>query len=139
MPYSTLIAGGFSVALLAAGNLAAMETGYRSAPSSPTSSTPTASSVVTRAELHRIDDAANPFPSKAMAQQFADYLAWTKAQGLSRLAAFEALRDIEQGQRASEVLSFPSEQMAEQFDAYLRWTEEQQVSRFYAFKVTNFD
>lgn len=134
MPYPTLIAGGFSLALLAAGNLSATETGYLSAPSIPATSR-----VVTTAELRQIDTACNPFPSKVMAEQFADYLAWTKSQGLTRLAAFEALRDIEQGQVASEALPFPSQQMAEQFDAYLRWTEEQEVSPFYAFKVTNFD
>ncbi len=134
MPYPTLIAGGFSLALLAAGNLAATETGYLPAPSLPTST-----SVVTATELRRIDDASNPFPTKVMAEQFADYLAWTKAQGLSRLAVFEALRDTEKGEFATEVLPFPSEQMAEQFEAYMRWTEEQQISPFYAFKVTNFD
>jgi len=134
MPYPTLIAGGFSLALLAAGNLAATETGHLSAPSLATPQP-----VVTTAELRRIDAATNPFPTKAMAKQFADYLAWTKAQGLSRLAAFEILQDIEQRKMAAEALPFPSEQMAEQFDAYLRWTEDQQVSPFYAFKVTNFD
>ncbi len=134
MPYTTLIAGGFSLALLAAGNLAATETGYLSA-----EPLPTASSVVTSAELRQVDAASNPFPTKEMATQFADYLAWTKAKGLSRLAAFEALREIEQGKAASEVLPFPSQQMAEQFETYLRWTEEQKVSPFYAFKVTNFD
>ncbi|MBK5937787.1 hypothetical protein [Halochromatium roseum] len=134
MSYPTLIAGGFSLAMLAAGNLAATETGHSTAPAFETPRP-----VVTASELHQIDTASNPFPSKVMAKQFADYLAWTKSRGLSRLAAFEALRDLEQGKPAAEVLPFPSEQMAEQFDAYLRWTEEQRVSPFYAFKVTNFD
>jgi|GEM_PF-1060874 len=134
MPYSTLIAGGFSLAMLAAGNLAASETGYSTTPSFDSPHL-----VVTAAELRDIDATSNPFPTKTMAVQFADYLAWTKSQGLSRLAAFKALRDLEQGKVADQALPFPSKQMAEQFDAYLRWTEQQGVSRFYAFKVTNFD
>ncbi|NEX18112.1 MAG: hypothetical protein C1943_16255 [Halochromatium sp.] len=135
MPYPTLIAGGFSLAMLAAGNLAATETGYSRMPSFDSPHL-----VVTTAELRDIDAASNPFPTKTMATQFADYLAWTKSQGLSRLAAFKALRDLEQGKvAADQALPFPNAQMAEQFDAYLRWTEEQGVSRFYAFKVTNFD
>lgn len=134
MPYPTLLAGGFSLAMLAAGNLAATETGYASAPSPR---------VVDVTELRDIDADANPFPSQAMAEQFADYLRWTKAQGLSRLAAFEALMAHGNGQdpgnRSGAHAVLPSPVMAEQFEAYLRWTEEEQLSPFYAFKVTNFD
>ncbi len=138
MPYPTLIAGGFGLAMLAAGNLAATDTGYASAPQAPLSPT-----VVDVAELRSLDAGSNPFPSQTMAEQFADYLAWTKAQGLSRLAAFEALMD--QADQASSnritgrTTELPNQQMVEQFEAYLRWTEAQQLSPFYAFKVTNFD
>jgi hypothetical protein len=136
MPYLTLLAGGFSLAMLAAGNLTATETDSASL---PTGSYP----VVDAAELRSLDTGLNPFPSRAMAEQFADYLQWTKAQGLSRLAAFEALMADADEQGASDrskaLAALPSQAMAEQFDAYLRWTEEQQLSPFYAFKVTNFD
>jgi hypothetical protein len=139
MPYPTLIAGGFSLAMLAAGNLAANETGSSSAPNFDTPIFDSSYNVVTKAELRKIDADSNPFPTQAMATQFADYLAWTKSQGLSRLAALKALHALEQGQAADQVLPFPNQEMAEQFEAYLHWTEEQGVSRFYAFKVTNFD
>lgn len=138
MPYSTLVAGGFGLAMLAASNLAATETGYSSAPLTPLSP-----AVVDVAELRSLDAGSNPFPSQAMAEQFADYLAWTKAQGLSRLAAFEALMDqadqATSSARSGRPAELPNQQMAEQFEAYLRWTEEQRLSPFYAFKVTNFD
>ncbi len=141
MPYPTLIAGGFGLAMLAASHLAATETGHASSPTRPASPP-----VVDAAELRSLDADANPFPSQAMAEQFADYLAWTKAQGLSRLAAFEALMDradqASSGARQSQPeqpAALPSQQMAEQFQAYLRWTEEQELSPFYAFRVTNFD
>jgi hypothetical protein len=139
MPYPILIAGGFSLAMLAAGPLAANETDDRAAPSFDTQALDMPYIVVTKAELRELDAETNPFPTQAMATQFADYLAWTKSQGLSRLSALKALRAIEQGQAADQVLPFPNQEMAEQFEAYLRWTEEQGVSRFYAFKVTNFD
>ena len=76
-----------------------------------------------------------------MVEQFAAYLAWTKAQGLSRLVVFE---DLEQGdgprppdQRAEPQL--PTAAMRAQFDAYLAWTRAQGLSPFHAFKVTDFD
>jgi hypothetical protein len=122
------MAGGFSLLMFAAGDVAAHDQPVSSAldPVTP---------VVSVAELRRVESESNPFPTRAMAQQFADYLAWTKAQGLSRLAVFETLS----GDRISGDVELPSEEMREQFNAYLRWTELRGLSRYYAFNVTNFD
>jgi hypothetical protein len=128
MPYPTLMAGGFSLLMFAAGDVAATDQPMSSAldPVTP---------VVNVADLRRIEPSSNPFPTRVMAQQFADYLDWTKAQGLSRLAAFEMLSD----DPTSGDLQLPTEEMAAQFNAYLRWTDLHGLSRYYAFSVTNFD
>ncbi|MBK1703776.1 hypothetical protein CKO40_04265 [Halochromatium glycolicum] len=91
--------------------------------------------VVDAAQLQCIEPTSNPFPTQAMAMAFADYLRWTKAQGLSRLAAFKVLADP----AYAGGIELPSEEMANQFQDYLDWTEQQGLSRFYAFNVTNFD
>jgi hypothetical protein len=128
MPYPTLMAGGFSLLMFAAGDAAAIDQPVSSALDQVTP-------VVDVADLRRVDPKSNPFPTQAMAQQFADYLAWTKAQGLSRLVVFEALSD----DQAIGAARLPSEEMTKQFEAYLRWTELHGLSRYYAFNVTNFD
>jgi hypothetical protein len=80
------------------------------------------------------------FPSAAMAEQFEAYLAWTKAEGLSRLAVFEALQRDGQGTpELSAQPLLPTAAMQAEFDAYLAWTQEQGLSPFHAFKVTDFD
>jgi len=127
MPYPTLIAGGFSLLMFAAGDVAADEPALAAADQPR--------HFLSVAELRRPDPVSNPFPTPAMAEQFADYLVWTKAQGLSRLAVFESMSDVSLGTGAG----LPNEQMAEQFRAYLRWAELHGHSRFYAFNVTNFD
>lgn len=75
------------------------------------------------------------FPQQAMEAEFAQYLRWTKEQGISRLAAFEA---VIAGEVSLEG-SLPNQRMAEQFDAYLAWTDDKGLSPFYAFKVTDYD
>ena len=72
------------------------------------------------------------FPSQAMEDEFAAYLAWTKAQGLNRLSAFESV--IDEG--ASSGYRFPTPSMEEQFSAYMRWVEAEGLSPFYAFIAT---
>jgi hypothetical protein len=88
-----------------------------------------------------IDIPSDAFPSPEMAEHFAEYLAWTKAEGLSRLVAFERLPADQV--HASSYLSIerrlPTPEMAEQFDAYLRWVKEQGHGRFHAFRVSQFD
>lgn len=128
MIYPTLLTGGLSLLLLTAGDLAANPTEI-GAPASL--SVP----VVDAAELSCVDASTNPFPTSAMAEEFADYLRWTKANGLSRLAAFEALVEG----RSVDDVHLPSERMREQFTAYLRWTEAEGLSPYYAIRVTNFD
>ena len=71
------------------------------------------------------------FPTQAMEDQFLSYLAWTKAQGLSRLVAFEPRTG------ATDVL--PNEAMRAAFEDYLVWTTRNGTGHFYAFAVTNFD
>jgi len=91
--------------------------------------------VVDASALADVQASRNPFPSQAMAKAFADYLRWTKSQGLSRLAAFKALQHPEYAQG----FQLPNARIAEQFAAYREWTESQGLSPYYAFRVTNFD
>jgi len=128
MPNSTLIAGGFSLLLLVAGTAPAKNT-------ATIGKSLSARPVVDAAALHCVNADQNPFPTQAMATAFADYLRWTKAEGLSRLAAFKVLANPAY---AAQV-QLPSERMAEQFQAYLDWTKAEGVSPYYAFNVTNFD
>ena len=75
--------------------------------------------------------ASGLFPTQAMEDEFTAYLQWTKARGMSRLAAFEP------GRTQAEV--FPTAAMAEQFLSYVEWTETTDAQSFHAFQVTNFD
>jgi hypothetical protein len=128
MSKSTLIAGGFSLLLLVAGTASANK-------AASISESLTAGPVIDVAALHCVDADRNPFPTQAMATAFADYLRWTKAEGLSRLAAFKVLAHPDY----ADQVQLPSEQMAEQFEAYLDWTKAEGLSPYYAFNVTNFD
>lgn len=83
----------------------------------------------------------NPFPTRAMAEQFSAYLAWTKRNGLSRLAVFEPLPAdrLHTSATLSTERLLPTPVMVEQFDAYLRWIRTTGLSRFYAFAAVNYD
>lgn len=79
------------------------------------------------------------FPTQAMEDAFTDYLAWTREQGLSRLAAFEpVVRDFpaDQGSLSGR---FPTQEMEEQFKAYLAWAGDSPNSLFYAFRAVEFN
>jgi len=137
MMLPTLMTAGMTLLLLAAGDLAAGRAAdpEQTAPRTAAIAEPT--SLSPGPTIH----AKDAFPSAEMVEQFAAYLAWTKAQGLSRLVVFEGL---EQGdgprppdQRAEPQL--PTAAMRAQFDAYLAWTRAQGLSPFHAFKVTDFD
>jgi hypothetical protein len=112
---STLIAGAIALTLFAAG--------------------PKAAEIFTPAVLESAAQgdvsSSGAFPTQAMEDQFLTYLAWTKAQGLSRLVAFEPRTG------AADVL--PNEAMRAAFEDYLMWTARNETGRFYAFTVTNFD
>jgi hypothetical protein len=83
--------------------------------------------------------ASGVFPSQEMEDAFNDYLAWTKNQGLSRLAAFEpVVRELPEGQ-GSESGRFPNQDMEDQFKKYLAWTGEGNSSLFYAFRAVEFN
>ena len=83
--------------------------------------------------------ASGLFPSQEMEDAFNDYLAWTKTQGLSRLAAFEpVVRDFPEGQ-GSESGRFPNQAMEDQFKKYLAWTSEGKSDLFYAFRAVEFN
>ncbi len=75
------------------------------------------------------------FPSQAMEEEFMSYMRWVKAQGTSRLVAFESRIDGDAS--VNDVL--PSQEMAEQFTAYLRWVDEEGLSPFYAFMASDLD
>jgi hypothetical protein len=82
------------------------------------------------------------FPTQDMEEAFHAYLDWTKANGLSRLAAFEPVqRDFGGDVTGDGSLSgrFPNQEMEDQFKAYLNWTAHTDAELFYAFRVTNFD
>jgi hypothetical protein len=71
------------------------------------------------------------FPSQEMEDQFSAYLAWTKAQGLSRLVAYEPRPGVE------DVL--PNEGMRQAFEDYLQWAVRTDRGLYYAFTTRNFD
>lgn len=66
------------------------------------------------------------FPTPAMEEEFATYLAWVDAQGLSPLVAFESLLQ-------ESPVELASPRMQEQFKAYMEWVGEHGLSPFYAF------
>lgn len=81
--------------------------------------------------IHAEVSASGLFPTQEMEDQFNDYLVWAKANGLSRLVAYEPRTGAE------DVL--PNEAMRDAFEDYLRWAIETGRGRFYAFTVKNFD
>lgn len=141
MLFPTLIAGGFSLILAGAPDAAAEQVAMaqQSRAVVAEASAPTQTQTQTKALTNPLP--SDLFPTEAMAEQFEAYLAWTKAQGLSRLAVFERLSDdqIQYSPNLSAERPLPTPEMAEQFAAYLRWTREQNLSRFYAFQAANFD
>ncbi len=66
------------------------------------------------------------FPTPAMEEEFATYLEWVDAQGLSPLVAFESLLQ-------ERPVELASPRMQEQFEAYMEWVAEHGLSPFYAF------
>lgn len=132
MPLSTFLPLGLSVLMFSAAGQALAHDASAASTSKPFLTMTTIADVD---ELHCLEPTESPFPTQAMATEFAAYLRWTKAEGLSRLAAFKALADP----AYAGGVELPTEQMAEQFRAYLDWTERQGLSRFHAFNVTNFD
>lgn len=83
----------------------------------------------------------NPFPTRAMAEQFSAYLAWTKDRGLSRLAVFTPLPAdrTHASPNLSSERALPTPAMTEQLDAYLRWTKATGRSPFFAFAAVDYD
>jgi hypothetical protein len=82
------------------------------------------------------------FPEQGMEEAFEAYLAWTKEQGLSRLAAFEAVeRDLNAADQGMGSMSgrFPNQGMEERFKDYLAWASEGDSRLFYAFRAVDFD
>lgn len=126
--FPSLVAGGFSLLLAASNQVGADATAVAQTPPAPEA---TLSQGIPQ----------DAFPTPEMAEQFEAYLAWTKAQGLSRLAAFEEpdANRIHLSPNLSAEPRFPTPEMAEQFADYLRWTREQRLGRFHAFKVSTFD
>jgi hypothetical protein len=133
MLYPTLLTGVLSLLLFTVGDVSAST--QPANPSSVADPSLDHSLVVDVSELAEVEASRNPFPSQAMAEAFADYLRWTKSQGLSRLAAFKAM----QHPAYAQGFQLPDARMAAQFAAYREWTETQGLSPYYAFRVTNFD
>jgi hypothetical protein len=132
--FQTLIAGGLGLLLSSAGQVAADHVAADVAAEHLAGAA--APSAVSRAVIP-----VDALPTPAMARQFAAYLAWTKREGLSRLAAFERLADpeIHASRDLAVSAGLPTAAMTEQFEAYLRWTREQDLGRFHAFNVSSFD
>lgn len=126
--FPSLVAGGLSVLLAASDQVGADGTAIAQTP-------PSAGVAVSQGIPE------NAFPTQEMAAQFEAYLAWTKARGLSRLAAFQEpdADRIHLSPNLAAEPRFPTPEMAEQFAEYLRWTREQDLGRFHAFKVSSFD
>jgi hypothetical protein len=86
--------------------------------------------------------ASGLFPSQEMEDAFTAYLDWTKAEGLSRLTAFETTeKTLERALTGdgSQSGRFPTQAMENQFKAYLAWLDGSDAGLFYAFRVTSFD
>jgi hypothetical protein len=126
--YPTILAGGLTLMLAAADDVRAENARVAQPQPSPVA--------VTRPSVP-----VEQFQTPEMAEQFAAYLEWAKAQGLSRLVALERLDGdrLHLSPHLSAEPGLPTPEMVEQFDAYLRWTREQGLGRFHAFKVTDFD
>ena len=142
MLFPTLIAGGFSLMMASASDAAADQVAKaQHGESAPLVAEQITSSTGVRVAVSRVAYPSAAFPTREMAEQFEVYLAWTKANGLSRLVAFEQLANdqIHYSPNLSAEMPLPTAEMAEQFAAYLRWTREQNLSEFYAFQVSNFD
>jgi hypothetical protein len=75
--------------------------------------------------------ASGLFPTQEIEDQFNDYLAWTKAAGLSRLVAYEP--------RAGGEDVLPDQRMRQAFEDYLTWAVETDRGLYYAFTTRNFD
>ena len=121
---STFIAGGFALLLASATTQAAALNDASARQLEPA--------------LNGEVSATGLFPSQAMEDAFNDYLAWTKTEGLSRLAAFEpVVRDFPEGQ-GSLSGRFPNQVMEDQFKEYLAWTGEGHSGLFYAFRAVEF-
>jgi hypothetical protein len=77
-----------------------------------------------------------------MEDAFVAYLDWTKAEGLSRLTAFESneanLARAMSGE-ASASRCLPSKAMEDRFRDYLVWADDTDAGLFYAFRVTDFN
>jgi hypothetical protein len=114
---STLITGAVALALFAIGPQAAEDAG----------SSADQAVLATDSPISAVDG----FPSKEMELRFNDYLAWTKAQGLSRLVAFEP--------RAGAADVLPNPAMRDVFEDYLKWAVEIGHGPYYAFTLRNFD
>jgi hypothetical protein len=112
---STLFVGVLALALFAAGPQAAQ--------ASVSASKGVATTVATQT--------TGGFQTRDMEAQFDAYLAWTKAQGLSRLVAFEP--------RAGAADVLPNAAMRDAFEDYLKWAVGTGRSPYYAFTVKNFD
>ena len=80
------------------------------------------------------------FPTQAMGEQFARYLAWTAAEGLDVTFALEptaeAITTLDPGANGSVSATgtFPTQAMEDQFNAYLAWTEAAGLDVTYAFQ-----
>jgi len=114
---STLIVGAIALTLFATGPRAAAPAG-----ANPNELEPAINGQVSASGL---------FPSQEIEDQFNAYLAWTKAQGLSRLVAYEPRTGAE------EVL--PNQAMRQAFEDYLKWAVESDRGIYYAFTTRNFD
>ena len=122
---STFIAGGFAFLLASATTQAA--------------ALDDASARQLEPALNGEVSATGLFPSQEMEDAFNEYLVWTRAQGLSRLAAFEpVVRDFPEGQ-GSLSGRFPNQAMEDQFKEYLAWTGEGHSALFYAFRAVEFN
>jgi hypothetical protein len=114
---STLIVGAIALTLMASGPRAA-----EIAVSNANELEPAVNGQVSASGL---------FPTQEIEDQFNAYLTWTKAQGLSRLVAYEPRTGAE------DVL--PNAGMRQAFEDYLKWAVEGERGRFYAFTTRNFD
>ena len=108
----------------------------------PASSEPNRLAVDLEPALDGAVSASGLFPNQEMEDAFEAYLEWTKAEGLSRLTAFETTGETPARAAAGKgSLSgrFPTQAMEDQFKAYLVWVDETDTGLFYAFRATNFD
>ena len=122
MMFPTLIAGGFSLLMTSASDVAAEKLAQAEAPQ----------------PAPVVVEAVNPdrlFPTRDLAKQVAAALSRANAQGLSHLGGVDASPGQHRTPIPADEPGLRAAETREQLNDYLRWKRDRNLSEFYAFQV----